>query len=209
MATRLNIFAEELPSKPVSLPVFNLPPLDLESEIREAAAKVAERRVIRRGRDAWLAINAINRAESFESWQAIGAALAIGKRLALRATGANDVHSRHYINWFSRWLVQNGFGRIKPKTRSWAIALHENAEAIIKWRDSLPEQQRRRLINPHSIMQRWKATQGNGHRCSRDIKRAAMYAWRRFVSCTAQLPPADRIEMWAMVSQARVTDAAA
>jgi hypothetical protein len=209
VATRLNIFAEELPSKPVSLPVFNLPPLDLETEIREAAAKVAERRVIRRGRDAWLAINAINRAESFESWQAIGAALAIGKRLALRTTGANDTNSRHYILWFSRWLAQNGFGRIKPKTRSWAIALHENAEAITAWRDSLPEQQRRRLINPHSIMQRWKATQGNGHRCSRDIKRAAMYAWRRFVSCTAQLPPADRIEMWAMVSQARVTDAAA
>ena len=75
MATRLNLYAEEL-DKPVTLPVFNLPPLDLEIEIREAAAKVAERRLIRAGLDAW---RAIGRAESFESWRAIGAALSIGK----------------------------------------------------------------------------------------------------------------------------------
>jgi hypothetical protein len=32
---RMNLFAEQLPDRPVTLPVFNLPPLDLEIEIRE------------------------------------------------------------------------------------------------------------------------------------------------------------------------------
>jgi hypothetical protein len=56
MAARLNLFAEQIPDRPVTLPVFNLPPLDLETEAKEAAAVIAERRVIRAGLDAWRAI---------------------------------------------------------------------------------------------------------------------------------------------------------
>ena len=52
----LNDLGEEIIERPITLPRFNLPPLDLETEIREAAAKVAERRIIRNGLDAWRAI---------------------------------------------------------------------------------------------------------------------------------------------------------
>ena len=71
---------------PPTLPKIRLGNFDIEEEARAAAAKVAERRVIRAGRDAW---HEIGRAESFEAWCRIGAALAVGKAYALKATGAN------------------------------------------------------------------------------------------------------------------------
>jgi hypothetical protein len=50
---RLNLFAEQLPDKPVTLPVFHLPDIDIEAEMREAAERIAERRQIRRRCGAW------------------------------------------------------------------------------------------------------------------------------------------------------------
>jgi hypothetical protein len=63
---------------PPTRPPINLPPLDdkaIQAEAREAAARV---RTIRLGRDAW---EQVNKAQSFDGWLAIGAALAIGKAL--------------------------------------------------------------------------------------------------------------------------------
>ncbi len=91
---------------PPTLPALNLPDLDVEAEAREAAARVAERRVIRAGLDAWAAIN---KAESFEGWKAIGAALAVGKAHALRVTGANAAWGRNYSREFSEWMQRHGF----------------------------------------------------------------------------------------------------
>ena len=104
------------------------------------------------------------------------------------------------IIWFSRWLAQNGFGVIKPKTRSWAIALYENADQITKWRDSLPERQRRRLKNPQAVVYRWRvATQGNGYHCPADWVGEARAAWRKFLTCVAMLPEAEATALWSMV----------
>lgn len=47
---------------PVTLAPVRLGDYDVEQEAREAAAKIAERRVIRNGRDAW---DAIHKSESF------------------------------------------------------------------------------------------------------------------------------------------------
>ncbi len=57
---------------PVTLPNLALADIDIEREAKEAATRVAERKVIRAGIDAW---QTIGRANSFESWKAIGAAL--------------------------------------------------------------------------------------------------------------------------------------
>ena len=72
----LNPLGEEIPQVPVTLPTLKVADFDIEAEAKEAAARIAERRVIRAGLDAWAAID---KAESFEAWRAIGAALAIGK----------------------------------------------------------------------------------------------------------------------------------
>jgi len=51
---------------------------------------------------------------------------------------------------FSTWVKANGFDRVPAPTRSVAIELYENADAIEEWRDSLPERRRKRLIHPLS-----------------------------------------------------------
>jgi len=204
---RMNLFAEQIPDNRVSLPVFNLPPLDLETEIREAAAKVAERRLIRRGLDAW---RLIHTAESFESWRAIGAALSVGKARAQRIAGeADNWRDRNYIYEFGRWMRQHGFGDMPKSVRSVAVELHENIDAISAWRATLPERQRRRLVHPLSNVRRWRAATTYGGKSPADYKMEAIAAWRRFLACVQALPATDQAAMWSMVSQARVTDAAA
>ena len=110
--------------------------IDIEAEAREAAAIVAERRVIRTGLDAW---REINRAESFEGWKRIGAALAVGKAHALKVSRARTAWGRTYSREFSLWVRQHHFDKMPAATRSVAVELHEHAEAITAWRNGLPE----------------------------------------------------------------------
>ena len=207
MATRLNLNAEELPQRPVTLPVFKLPDIDVEAEAEEAADRIAERRVIRAGLDAW---RAIGKAESFESWKLIGEALLVGKRRAQRiADEADGWRERNYIYEFGRWMRDHGFSDMPKSVRSMAVELAENLPAIEAWRATLPERQRKRLIHPLSNVRRWRATMEHGGKSPADYKMEAVAAWRKFLACMAQLPAAEQMQMWAMVGQARITDAAA
>jgi len=134
----------------------SLPRLDFLAEpidITEAAERFATARVVRQGRDAW---EAIDKAQSFESWKSIGAALSVGKTHALRTTGANRAWGQHYSREFGKWLKEHGFDQMPKSTRSVAIELHENAKAIEVWRATLPERQRRRLVHPLSNVRRWR-----------------------------------------------------
>ncbi len=170
----------------VTLPKFVLADVDIEREAREAAERIAEKRVIRAGRDAW---QTIGKAETFEAWKHIGAALLIGKRFALRASGANQAWGRTYSAAFCGWLQEHGFERMPGPTRSVAIELAENAAAITAWRDALPERRRRRLVHPLSVTRRWKASFANGNgKCPEDLKRDAIAAWKRFCVCVKALP---------------------
>src|SRR5262245_7409434 len=121
-----------------SMPVLALPEITPETIAEEAAAKI-ERRTVRLGRDAWLAIG---KSASFENWKAIGAALAVGKGVALRATGVNQAWGCAYSRAFSDWIKRHGFERMPASTRSVAVELHEHADEITAWRDSLPVRQR-------------------------------------------------------------------
>src|SRR5271165_3137221 len=126
----------------------------------------------RAGVDAW---QAIGKAESFEAWTAIGTALAIGKARALRVTGANAAWGRNYGREFSDWIKKHGFDAMPKGTRSWAIALHENAKAIEQWRLGLSEQRRKRLVNPQSVVKRWQREMQHGNgKCPQDLKRDAL-----------------------------------
>jgi hypothetical protein len=158
---------------------------------KAVAEQISTIRTIRAGRDAW---QAIGKAESFEAWRSIGAALAIGKAHALRVTGANRAAGQHYCREFGKWVREYGFDRMPKSTRSVAILLHENATAIEEWRATLPERQRRRLIHPLS-------------NCLQDLKREAMRAWRRFVSLARLLPPDQAAPLWqCVVTEASVAN---
>jgi hypothetical protein len=161
---------------------------------KEAAERFMEIRIIRAGRNAF---EQIAKAQSFEAWKDIGRALCIGKSHALKITGANAAWGQHYSREFGLWLKEHGFDRMPKSTRSVAIELAENAEAIEAWRATLPEKQRRRLVHPLSNVRRWRAATGHvNSRCPQDLRRDAAAAWRRFVGCVQALPPDQAVALW-------------
>jgi hypothetical protein len=144
-------------------------------------------RIIRSGRDAF---EEIRKAESFEAWERIGAALAIGKAEALRTSGANAPWGQNYCRQFSAWAKEVGFGTMRASDRSYAILLHENIGSITAWRATLSDKQRGRLTTAQSNVKRWRATTAHSNgKCRDDLKRQAAAAWRRFVACMRLLPP--------------------
>ena len=204
----LNDLGEELRStRPVSLPALKLAPLDDAEDRKQLAERFAEQRVIRAGVEAW---HAIGRAETFAAWAAIGKALLVGKTRAQRiAYGGKTWRDRNYIYEFSKWMREHGFGDMPKSVRSVAIELAENLSAIVAWRATLSERQRKRLIHPLSNVRRWKAATTYNGKSPADYKMEAVAAWRRFLACVQALPAAEQAAMWAMVSQARISDAAA
>jgi hypothetical protein len=106
----------------------------------------------------------------------------------MKVSGANAAWGRNYSRAFSDWLQQHPFPNMHASTRSHAIELHENIKAIEKWRASLPER-KRQLINPQSVVKRWKASLAHGEqKAPQDLKRDAIGAWRRFVACIEAMP---------------------
>ncbi len=176
---------EGVEPKSVTLPKFKFRDIDAAQEAREVAERIAETRTIREGLDSW---REISRVESFTGWTKIGFALLIGKKFALRVSGAPQAWGSAYSSAFNRWLREHGF--LPGPTRSVAIELAENAGAITAWRDTLPERQRKRLVHPLSVTRRWRASLA----CSNEkglliLKQEAMGALRRFIACMKALPP--------------------
>ncbi len=162
-----------------------------DPQAREAQARV---RTIRAGRDDW---EQIGRAQSFDAWKAIGAALSIGKRHALKVTGANAARGRNYSREFGLWLQRFGFESMPKSVRSVAIELHEHIGAIEQWRMTLPERQRRRLIHPLSVTRRWRAATGQFQaQRFRDAKWEAQHHWQRFCACLQALPADQAAPLW-------------
>jgi hypothetical protein len=191
----INTVGDEVERPPVSLAKVTLP-----EGIEGNASRFLQFRTIRLGYEAW---QAIDKAESFSAWCRIGAALSIGKAEALRTTGANRAAGQYYCRAFHRWIADHGFGTMPKSDRCHAIALHENLAAITAWRDGLPEHQRRRLIGAQANVKRWRASLDRGnYRCPADLRRDAMRAWRRFVSCVQALSHDEAMSLWRAVSDA-------
>ena len=177
------------------------PPLDESFPRREVAARFAEHRIVAAGRNAWDAIARAER-ETFESWIAVSRALAVvGKPHALRVSNAEAPNGAHYTAALTDWLTKNFGGRPMPKaTRYWCCRLHENLPAIEKWRATLPESWRAKLINPLSVCRGWlRATQPKS-RCPDDPVKAAEAAWQRFRSCLERLPADQAQPLWRLIA---------
>jgi hypothetical protein len=190
---RLRLAEQQNPPAPVTLPRLAFAAIDTEREAKETAARVAERKVIRAGVDAW---QDVTKAESFDRWKAIGAALAIGKAHALKVTGANSAWGQHYSRAFCDWMREHHFDRMAKPVRSVAIELHENISAIEAWRETLPERQKRRSIHPLSVTRRWRAATTHNGKSPTDLKRDATAALARFISCMKLLPPDQAAPLW-------------
>src|SRR5262249_12285738 len=112
----LGIEKRDQPS-PVTLPQFNFKTGNSERETEEDERHRDTVRTIKAGQDAW---QEITKAESFEAWKKIGAALSIGKAHALRVTGANQAWGQHYSREFCIWMNNHGFSKMLKSTRSHA-----------------------------------------------------------------------------------------
>ena len=180
---------------------FELDNIDIEAIERAAtAAKFAEHRIVAKGRDAWAAIAQTER-ETYTRWKAIAAALVIGRNHALRVSNADTPNGAHYTAALTDWLKQNFGNRPMPKaTRYWCCRLHENLSDIEKWRATLPESRRAKLINPLSVCRGWlRATQPKS-RCADDPVKAATVAWQRFRSCLERLPADEAQPLWQLIA---------
>lgn len=211
MRFKLETFDHQLPARfnplgdceIVSVTLPRLVFMTGEDDPKAVAERIRTTRTIRAGRDAW---HAIEKAETFEAWRSIGAALAIGKAHALHVTGANRAAGQHYCREFGKWVKEYGFDQIPKSTRSHVIEMFENIEAIEAWRATLPDKQRRRLRSPQINVRRWRASTANGNgKCLIDLKREAMRAWRRFVDC-AQALPADQAQLLWQAVLSEVSD---
>ena len=85
-------------------------------------------------------------------------------------------------------------------TRSVAVELHEHAEAITAWRDTLPERQRKRLVHPLSVTRRWRASTAHNGKCPQDLRRDAKAAWARFCACAKALPADEARPLWRLIA---------
>jgi hypothetical protein len=94
-------------------------------------------------------------------------------------------------------------------TRSVAIELHENAEAIEAWRSTLPERRRKRLVHPLSNVRAWRRSTAPRQRTTLsiengaggpreyigDLQRDALAHWRSFCACLEALPPEQAVSV--------------
>jgi hypothetical protein len=187
--------------RPVGMPklAFMAGPVDDNAAKAEAIIRI---RIIRAGRNAF---EEIRKAESFEAWEQIGAALAIGKAEALRTSGANAPWGQHYCREFSKWAKEHGFNTMRSGDRSYAIALHENIGTITAWRAGLSDKQRGRLTTAQSNVKRWRSSLSSPETNSplatnEDLKREAAAAWRRFVASMRLLRPDQAAPLWQVVA---------
>jgi hypothetical protein len=117
-----------------------------------------------------------------------------GEWPALAPTGHAN---RRFGMAFREWMRTYGFGTMTNETRKHILVLTENAAAIERFLSSLPERERNRMANPQHIVRRWQASQRNGHgKCLTYVKRDAIAAWKRFVSCVELLPPDQALPLW-------------
>ena len=163
-------------------------PIDDDDEI---VALIQRQRVVRCGMDAWATLS---RAESFDKWCAIAAALAVGREYALRVSDAPQPIGAGYSKAFAVWLKQHRLDDIEATSRSAALELHTHLAEIIEWRDGLPEKQRRRLRHPLSNVKAWR--RATGQRATVDPMAQAAAAWARLLAILETLPASCAGRLW-------------
>jgi hypothetical protein len=192
-SSSINSLGYEIEQKPVTLPAFRFKE-NTEAVKRELADHRAQIRTIKQGQEAWQSLKSSN---SFEAWKKIGAALAVGKAYTLRTTGSNSAWGSVYSREFGKWMKKNGFGSMHKSDRSVAIELFENLAAIETLRNTLSEKKRRRLNSAQACVKRWRLSTAGKQR-EHDLSKAAMTAWRRFVTCVEGLPQREATALWTM-----------
>jgi hypothetical protein len=137
--------------------------MTIESRLRRELAVLSRslpgdaKAYIAAGRAAWKRLETVKR-QNFHDWQQVSAALGIGTMLCAGLAG--DTTGAKYARLYSVWLRRNGLEGVDAGDRSRLKYYREHASEIDAWRNSLPENKRRRVNHPRTVIRGyrlWKA----------------------------------------------------
>jgi hypothetical protein len=103
-------------------------------------------------KDASKAAARIKRGAHLSDWFDLAAGLVIGQRQCLRETGANDRNNKRYQNCFNAWMDAHPWSRdFDQTTRSHAVWLIENRDAVMEFLAPLASNQSQRMNHPSTV----------------------------------------------------------
>jgi hypothetical protein len=108
---------------------------------------------IERGREA---LGRLARDPTWEDWLAVGVAIDIGRRRAMRVSGKDTPEGKGYNQTFSQWLKGEGFDRLDKGDRKRLMDCIDHQAEIEQWRRILTLSQRLRLNHPSAVWRRWQ-----------------------------------------------------
>jgi hypothetical protein len=107
--------------------------------------------IVELGRAAW---ERRKQGADWEDWKAVGAALLVGRREAMREAQTNEPAGKAYSKAFSDWLKAHHFDDIDKSDRAKLLQMMEKLEDVEAYRASLSPAERMRLNHPNSV---WRA----------------------------------------------------
>jgi hypothetical protein len=112
---------------------------------------------IEAGKAAWQRIRESGR-RNFDDWCVVAKALDIGRAVALAEAGTDRPYGSYYVAAIGRWLRRNEFYGLDGN-RGERAQMHRmlaNLPEILIWRQSLNEEQRRRINHPATVVLCWQ-----------------------------------------------------
>lgn len=127
--------------------------------------------IIKAGCEAW---QRTGRNAAFNDWIKIAEALAVGRAACMRLGGCNSPFGSRYNALMRQWLQERGLQEIAGQERHKALAVLDELPAILEWRETLTDEQRRRLNHPSAILGHFKR-----HQRGNVVKNRNAIGWHR------------------------------
>jgi hypothetical protein len=166
-----------------------------EKEERERN-EACERSAIAAGKSAWGRLK--KDGSRLHDFRLIGEALLAGRRVCIRAVGANKPRGIRYVTTYARWLQQHGFSEIVKTTRTTSALIAENWSQVNAWLRTLPAERRIRLCHPQVVWREFKrcdrepkAIQNEGKTTWRDRQSMSEVQAKLAVDAVRQILPCD------------------
>ena len=122
--------------------------------VKAAAGMPNSATIVAAGYNAW---KELKRQKTYERWLSVGRAFNIGRTICLNASGANAPKGQPYTGYFSEWLRCEGFDGVSKSERRDLFKVMENEHEITAWRESLDDDEKRRVNHPETVWRKWQA----------------------------------------------------
>jgi hypothetical protein len=129
---------------------------ELLASDRLQALSAEERVIVLQSDDAFIHLK-----RTWERWKQVRGGLVVLRDLAMRETGANNVRSKLYKDFFHVLLEERAYcsTRLDDTTRKALLKTAELGPEIDQWHDRLPAHRRLRLNHPVKVLQAFNESQ--------------------------------------------------